>query len=355
MSKSLEDFYAEMCQSYQNETQNPVYGDSDTGIKLRAVAGQLHAIDTAIDFLERQMSADTAAGSALDNFASERGIKRRAGAKASGSVTFTLPSALWYSLQIPAGTFCTTAAQNGPRLLTTQDVSIEIGSLSADAPVEAAAEGYAGNLFAGDITQIIDTPLAGLMVENTQNTEGGADSESDESLRGRILESYKSLSVSYNSGFYRDLALSFEGVGTCYVSPRARGRGTVDIYVGGHASPLPPETIAAIQARIDTEKEINVDAHVIGCTVTDTEIKLTVVNKEGYNFEPVAAAVKEAVKSYLQTHKLGESLRVAAITAAAFNAEGVHNVKVVLPAADVWFGFDSIPRFTSITVTDGYN
>ena len=55
-----------------------------------------------------------------------------------------------------------------------------------------------------------------------------------------MLESCRNIPNGTNSAFYREFALQYEGVYSAAVSPRARGTGTVDVYVASRGG-CPPE------------------------------------------------------------------------------------------------------------------
>lgn len=61
---------------------------SDQGIKFRILAGELFNFSSQLDFLEKQMFPTTATGKYLDYHCAERGVTRKQGAKATGSVFF---------------------------------------------------------------------------------------------------------------------------------------------------------------------------------------------------------------------------------------------------------------------------
>lgn len=94
--------------------------------------------------------------------------------------------------------------------------------------VTAQNTGSASNVFAGAVS-IVSTPVAGLStVTNAAPIVGGANPESDESLRARILLNYQGSGAGSKADYQR-WVLGFAGVGHVFVGPVWHGPGTVQI------------------------------------------------------------------------------------------------------------------------------
>ena len=77
------------------------------------------------------------------------------------------------------------------RFATTSEVTLQQGQTSVDALVECQTEGSRGNLAAG-ILNVMITPVQGITaVSNPEPILSGEDTESDEMLRQRLLDSYR--------------------------------------------------------------------------------------------------------------------------------------------------------------------
>ena len=92
---------------------------------------------------------------------------------------------------------------------------------------------------------------------------GGSDQEDDESLRSRILESYQRLPNGANAAWYEQTAMGHEGVAAARAVGRARGIGTVDVYIATEARPAGGgHCWQAVQADLQERREIAVDVQV---------------------------------------------------------------------------------------------
>ena len=350
MSKTYDEIIQSLFASYQAQSGSAVAEDSDTAIKLRAVAGQLHALETGIDFVERQMSAATAVGEALTHHAAERGLTRRAGVKSAGTLCFYLTEPLWYNLVIPAGMTCVTDNEAQGRLVTVEEATLVAGEQSVDVAAEAEEVGYNGNVFSGTVCQVVNPPVSGLRVTNPDAFTGGADIEPDEDLRRRVLGSYSAQRTSFNKAYYTELALRHDGVGSAQVVSRARGRGTVNLYVAGYGDAVPVDTIAAIQAEVDREKECNVDVLVLRSLPRDYALTVQISVHEGFVPETVRDRVNEAITECVRVAACGQPLYLAAVTSATYAVPGVRNVKITSPLTDVLVANSEVPRLTGLTI-----
>ena len=84
--------YQAMAQSYQDSTGYPVNPDSDLGIRMQVLAGELLNCYGELEQTKRQMFPQTATGSWLDLHGEARGLTRTQEQKATGAVTFSLCS-----------------------------------------------------------------------------------------------------------------------------------------------------------------------------------------------------------------------------------------------------------------------
>ena len=72
---------------YRQLTGSDPGQDSDIGIRLALLAGQLDLLEEELAAVRTAMDPETAAGAALDRHAAARGLTRRAAVGAAGSRT----------------------------------------------------------------------------------------------------------------------------------------------------------------------------------------------------------------------------------------------------------------------------
>lgn len=175
--------------------------------------------------------ASTAFGQYLDLRTAEHGVVRRVAVAATGQVKFSgTPGKV-----IPAGSIVATPADE-----VTGEASMEYetrASLILDengvgvSAVRALIPGKNGIVPAGVIT-IMSTPITGVSaVTNEQETTGGADIESDESLLERYYLQVRNQGTSGNKAQYLKWGGEVAGVGGVHVVPLWNGPGTVGMYL----------------------------------------------------------------------------------------------------------------------------
>jgi hypothetical protein len=137
---------------------------------------------------------DSAEGSDLDRLVNDRfgdQVERKQPAPALALLTFTRPNPAGGQVTLSIGTKVRTI--RGTEFALTQVLTIPAGST---APVtvqgQAVVVGTAGNVAAGTITQFVQQPAdPDLQVNNEVPATGGADVESDASLRERARDFYR--------------------------------------------------------------------------------------------------------------------------------------------------------------------
>lgn len=146
----------------------------------RAVGGGFHLQHGHLDYMAGQLMPDTATDW-LDRHAGIWDINRKAATFASGDVNFTGTD----GNTVPSGT--TLQRDDGVRFITQADAAISGGTATASVSAEEA--GADGNTDAGVVLSFV-SPVAGVDTDATVASgglDGGADTESDESLRQRLL------------------------------------------------------------------------------------------------------------------------------------------------------------------------
>lgn len=298
---------------------------SDVGIRMRVLAGEILSLNTNIEWIKNQMFANTALGEQLDLHAEERGIYRKLSAKSFGTLTFSRDDVLEYDVEIPKGTICSTADVDGVRFETTESVILVSGDLSVTVGAQSVVGGKNANVLKNKITVMVTPPSGITKVTNEVPFTGGLDGETDKELRARILDSYKNISNGTNIAFYKDEALKYDGVYSASVVPRARGNGTVDIYVAGKGTLLSDETLNTIQKGIEKSREINVDVEVKSPELMEIDTPIKVKIEDGYLFSEVKEECLKVIKDYFSSLAIGEDVIFAAMGNKIFNLEGVKN------------------------------
>lgn len=295
---------------------------SDIGIRLRVLAGEVYSNVINADWLKRQMFATTAEGEYLDMHAAERGIERRPATGSSGEVTFSVNEPLDKNINIPKGTVVATFASS-LRFRTTADTVLPAGALSVNVKAESIGEGREYNVIKNRIC-IMVTPPAGVdSVINSEAFSGGCDVESDLSLRNRIENSIRFPQNGANCAYYESKAQSIKGVSSAAAVPRARGKGTVDVYIAAEGSIVSDSVLNDVQTLLSEEREVNVDVLVRKAQPAQVDFYIEINIKEGYAYSDVRRTVIENVSFFIATRGVGGEVLMCQISECVYHTEGV--------------------------------
>lgn len=237
--------------------------------------------------LELDTSVNTASGTRLTLFCSERGVFRKAATKAQRKGTF--------NIAVPIGS-----------RFSIEGVNYSVKSLisGTDYNLECEQAGEIGNEYFGNLLPItFITGLTSAII--TDIIVPGADEESDESLRARYKQSIIESPEGGNNAQYLKWATDYPGIGTAKVFPLWNGGNTVKVAIT-NALYLPAEQtlIDEFQEYIDPEAQglgngvapIGAKVTITGGTRKNINITANVVLAEGYT-EPEGAA--ESMSAYL--------------------------------------------------------
>lgn len=347
--RTVEEIYQALAADFLTGTGVAAGGNGDLAARFYAVAAQIYGLYVQADWTRRQCFPQSAQGEQLDGHAQLRGLSRRQAAKATGTVRFYIDGERTFATQVPQGTVCMTA--DGVRFVTTQGGSVDAGDTQLDLSVEAVEPGASGNVPAGSVVFLAVPPVGVTACANLEAFSNGQDTESDEALRERVMETFRRLANGANKVFYEQQAMSFDGVAAVTVLPRSRGVGTVDVVIAAQGG-VPDETLVqAVQDYFDEVREIAVDVKVTAPTVQSVDVAVTLAVKEGWDHDSVAQAVEDALQGWFTGQRLGQSVLRAQLTALLFQIDGVANCAVTQPAADVAVDSVTLPQLGQLTVT----
>ena len=345
---TVEELYGQMVDTFQRETGLALAGDGDMAVRLYAVAAQLYALYVQADWVGRQCFPQTAQGDYLDKHAQLRGLERRAATAAVGVLSFETDHPPEADLSIPEGTVCMTAAQ--VRFETTEAGVLKAGQTSAQVRARAVEPGAAGNAAAGTVRAMAVAPVGVSRCTNPAPFTGGSETEGDEALRQRVLETFQRLPNGANAAFYQQGALSFPGVAAAVVLPRSRGTGTVDVVVATAEGVPEEELLDGLEAWFDERREIAVDVAVRAPETQTVDVSLSVKAAEGADFTEVSGRVEAAIENWFGGERLGQDVLLARLGALLFSVDGVENYAITAPAADLAVDGDVLPVLGTLSI-----
>ena len=239
-------------------TTDDVLRRADAQVYGRVLAGVAHGLYGFIEWLANQVTYDTAESEYLERWSTIWGVAREAAATAAGSVTFTVSA----GAAIPSGTLL--QALDGTQYETTEDATVS--APSATAPVVAVTVGAAGNRDAGQRLTLV-SPINGVQSTATAGElSGGADVETDDALRARLLSRIQQAPQGGADFDYVTWALEVAGVTRAWCYPNELGLGTVTVrFVRDNDASLIPsaDEVAAVQSYIDALRPVTAQLTVV--------------------------------------------------------------------------------------------
>lgn len=167
----------------------------------------------------------------MEDHAETRGLERKAATYATGEITITGTA----GTEIPEGSAFSTASVNGEpavEFVTTETVIIpESGTVKVN--IQAVEAGTVGNVPEGTIILKANQISAIRDVTNEEETTGGTEEESIESLQLRIIEYDAAQGVSFvgSESDYKRWALEVDGIGNAIIIPPTDDSGLITIVL----------------------------------------------------------------------------------------------------------------------------
>ena len=347
---TVEELYGQMVDTFQRETGLALAGDGDMAVRLYAVAAQLYALYVQADWVGRQCFPQTAQGDYLDKHAQLRGLERRAATAAVGVLSFETDHPPEADLSIPEGTVCMTAAQ--VRFETTEAGVLKAGQTSAQVRARAVEPGAAGNAAAGTVRAMAVAPVGVSRCTNPEAFSGGLDAEGDESLRERVLETFRRMPNGANAAFYQQGALSFDPVAAAVVVPKPRGTGTLDVVVATHQGLPDRDLLDELAKYFQRRREIAVEVQVRAPQTQAVQVAVQVAPHSEYRAEQVLEEVEDAVRGWFTGQRLGHDVLLAQLGSLIYGCDGVANYAILSPTADVEVEQDVLPVLDTLTVEE---
>lgn len=276
------------------------------------------------------------------------GMTRRAANAAYGHVVVTGKA----GLDIPAGFQFAVPADGGiPAVLfkTLEDAEIPSNGTVSIA-VQALEAGKSGNVGADTVT-IMASPVSGITnVTNPDPITGGAEEESDESLRKRIDDYNAGSSTSYvgNNADYERWAEEVPGVGHAHTIPEYNGPNSVKVVVvDTEGLPANEQILKAVDLHIFGENRKD-SARLAPVGVIDHLVSAPTAHNIKYSFSLKLAenATKEAV---LEAYKAALSKYYAEIA----TANDTVSPLLYIQAAAILTDVPGVADFKDFKVNDG--
>ena len=207
---------------------DPLLRFSNLGILAAMQAGLAHLHYGYLDWIAQQSNPFTCSGEFLEAWAALKAVYRIPATVATGSAAFTGTN----GTVLPSGT--PIVRGDGVAYVTTAGGTVASGTVTV--PMVAVADpagllGARGNCAVGTVLTL-GTATAGINAAGAAAAAftGGADLETDESLRSRMLQAYQAPPHGGDAADYVTWALTVPGVTRAWCVPHRYGAGTVLVY-----------------------------------------------------------------------------------------------------------------------------
>ncbi len=314
------------------------------GVLARMHAGTVHGLYGYLDWVSKQLMIDTADAEHLERHASIWGVSRKAAMPATGTVTFTGTD----GAVIPQGT----ALQRADGIKYATDAEATISAGSASAGVTASQPGESSNAAGGTGLTLV-SPVSGVNSAATVNSAGltgGADTETDASLRQRLLARIQNPPHGGAQADYVAWALEVSGVTRAWVYPAELGLGTITLRFmmdDAYADGIPQAAdVQAVQDYIDAVRPVTADLTVVAPVAVPLDLTIALTP----NTSAVQAAVKAELADLLTREaEPGGTILLSHIREAISIAAGETDHDLTSPTADVTHNTGEIAVLGTIT------
>jgi uncharacterized phage protein gp47/JayE len=316
--------------------------------------GAVHLLYGYLDYISKQIFATTADTENLAVHGSENSLPKTPASKASGTCSTTGTN----GTTIEAGTQL--QSSSGVLYETDEDVVVAGGVASLDiTAVEAGSDGNDD----GGITLTFVSPISGVSSSATVDSNGlagGADEESDDDYRERILFKKRNPLKGGCETDFENWMKEISGVTRVWVFPLYDGDGTVGIaFTRDNDTTIIPNATQRDEAEeYLIEHEDPLTGITVGVPVTaEPGLRMISLSEVAVNFDisiyPNSAAVRAEVEEQLEDLIYdcgpGQTLYLSDISEAISLSVTEERHKVNTPAADTSFAEDELPVLGTIT------
>lgn len=290
----------------------------------------------------------------LDHLGELVGVERLAAQAARTTLRFSLSAAQAFDVTVPQGTRVR-SKDGAVTFATDAPLTIAAGATTGEAPAAAAVAGTAGNGYLqGEVAELVDPVAYVAGATNTTVTNGGADTETDDRLRGRIRQAPHAFSIAGPEKAYRARAMeAHQGIiDVAVLSPTP---GDIEIRPLMRDGLPSAEVIDLVQTHLSGEKLRPLGDAV--AVLAPEEVPFTIDVSVTRFANTDATALQAAVEAALQTEvdrlrgQLGLDIVPRRFTAAAMGVAGVYDAALAAPAAVTVLAAHQVARCDGITVT----
>lgn len=330
----------------QSDLASDALRRSDSQVLARTLSGTAYGLYGYLNWIADQILPDRADEETLERLAVLRLNKPRKPAQpAEGTVTFTAAALAVLDANLVL------QADDGRAYKIALGVTTSAGVNTAT--IAAVDAGVLGNADPGLTLRLVQ-PVEGVVnnfIVQAPGLAGGIAKESVESLRARVVRSYRVIPHGGSPADYETWALEVPGVTRAWCRRNYLGPGTVGLFVmrDGDTNPLPnPAQLAEVKAYIDqpTVRPVTAELYVMA------PVELPVLYR--IHAVPDTSAIRAAIQGQLidlhdREAGLGETLLLTHIAEAISGSIGETDHQLIAPAANVVPASNQLLTFGGIT------
>ncbi|MCH5352371.1 MAG: baseplate J/gp47 family protein [Acutalibacter sp.] len=349
---TYEQILSHMKEVYEQESGHSAEDVSDTGLRLKVMAGELYRLQTELSWLRRQAFPQTATGEYLDRHGAMRGVIRKEAAHAKGEITFSRYLPLSFDLVLPKGTLCASTGSDPIEYETTEEAVLAAGELSITVPAQAVLGGTGGNIAAGYVNTLLSNLTGFNYLSNRKPFTGGREQEPDEEYRSRILSAYANLPNAANAAYYRDVALSFDGVGSVGVIPRQNGDGTVGVYVWGEGEAPAQSVLDALKKEYEKRREMGVTVSVQAAVEKSVNVGARIKLPATGDMARAQEDIQKAMQAFFAGLSVGSPVYLASLERVILNACPAVKISFFMTMRDYVGAENTVPVLGTVTMEE---
>lgn len=324
---------------------------NNLSVLAKVFAAAAHLIDHRGAWLYRQIFVSTTEAKHLERHAYDYGMARKPASRATGVIELTGAANTIYPAGIGFVSASTLYRSYGDAL------SGPGGALSL--AVVAQDNGVAGNRDAGAVLALVDVALYPALSPTGTVTAGGigggADIESDDSFRARVLDRKRRPPNGGSESDYEQWARAVPGVSAAWCRRFVNGPGTLGVWFlfEGRPNNIPTDADRnAVQDALDLRRMIR--AEIVVIKPVATPINITIRGLTSDNTETRAAIATSLRAMFLEKCRPGAAsdpfiLSRSWIGEAISSALGEARHELVLPAQDFTYYQNEYPVLGTVT------
>jgi len=314
----------------QSDLANDALRRSDAQVLARTVSGTAYGLYGYLNWIVEQILPDKADEETLERIAALRlNQPRKAAQAAEGMVSFTAVAGAVLDEEV--------VLQSGDgRMYQVAEELITIAGLNS-AHVRAVNAGNLGNAGTGGQLSLVQ-PVPGVTDAFTilaPGLVGGIAEESVESLRARVIRSYRVIPHGGSADDYETWAIEVPGVTRAWCRRNYMGPGTVAVFVMRDSDPVPvpsPAQLAEVKSHIEPLRPVTAEVYVLPPVEKHVSYSIRV--------RPDTSAIRSAIEAQLiDLHEreagLGDTLLLTHIREAISGSFGEVDHDLEWPVANV--------------------